>query len=85
MLRNLIPFVVVALFAGCALLGAGPDACDPGYVTVKLQAMALECRAKRLRECRGVGPDAFADNPALCPAVRNCYADMDRVAAECTQ
>ncbi len=83
MLKHWIPFIVVTLFAGCALLGEGPDACDPGYVTAKLQAMALECRSQRMRECPGVSQDAFERDPQLCPAVRDCYTAMDHVVLGC--
>jgi hypothetical protein len=85
MLKHLIPFVAAALFAGCALLGEGPDTCDPGYVAAKQSALGLECNSKRRRHCPGVTEAAYNADPSTCRAVTDCYAEIDRVGAACVR
>ena len=85
MLRSLVcwlPAVACAIFLACTAAGE-VDTCDPGYVAAKMQAIALECRAARMRECPGVDQEAYERNPALCPAVTACYAEIDREAVRC--
>ena len=74
--------VGVSLWAACATL-PDVDACDPGLVTARLQAKAIECRALRMRECPGVRLATFEANPETCPVVAQCYREMDQDVFSC--
>ncbi len=85
MLKSLvcwIPAVACWAFLACASLDH-VDTCDPAYVSAKLQAMGLECRAQRIRECGGVPEALFERDPSTCLPVAESYAAFNAEAVRC--